>query len=165
MAPNKYIKKVISIIVPICILLAFGYVIYGFGNYVSTLEKQVRDRNVLIKKLANSEKIITFQDTLLDINDKRFNECNKLIQNYEKQLTELENKMILYKDSTNNLRITLDLIKKNYGIGYKIRKDSIYYNIQLEGTSKVDSALMILPYYGEKLHYDEESNKWLITVK
>lgn len=185
MEPNNLVKKIISIIILIGILLLFGYVIYNMGNYVSNLEKQVRDRNILIQKLTNSEEIInkyfdieidtlnnmtiyTLKDSLLGSNYKLGDEklssedmvkkYNQMINEYNymvKKYNQISEQFIELKDSNNNLNIALDLIKKNYGIGYEIKKDSIYYNIRLEGTSQLDSALKILPYYGDKLHFEE----------
>lgn len=185
MEKNNFIKKIISTIILIGILSLLGYVIYSMGNYVSTLEKQVRDRNILIQKLTDSEKILnkyfdievdtlnnmtiySLKDSLLDLkyklgeeslsSEEMVIEYNQMIKEYNKIVKEynrISYQLIELKDSNNNLNIALDLIKKNYGIGYKIKKDSIYYNIRLEGTSKLDSALKILPYYGDKLHFEE----------
>ena len=185
MEKNNFIKKIISTIILVGILSLLGYVIYSMGNYVSTLEKQVRDRNVLIQRLTDSEKILnkyfdievdtlnnmtiySLKDSLLDLkyklgeeslsSEEMVIEYNQMINKYNqivKKYNKMSDQLIELKDSTKNLNIVLELIKKNYGIGYKIKKDSIYYNIKLEGTSKVDSAMKILPYYGDKLHFEE----------
>ena len=49
----------------------------------------------------------------------------------------------------------LDMIEHNYGISYNIKTENrdsiIIYTYNLVHTERVDSALMLLPYYNNKL--------------
>lgn len=62
------------------------------------------------------------------------------------------------------LTTTLDLIKKAYGITYDISIESNRTITTLRNTEKVDSALMILPYYRDRLVKDTDG-AWLIKTR
>jgi hypothetical protein len=70
----------------------------------------------------------------------------------------------LYKENTNlknevySLRSKLDLVQENYEITFK--ETDKYISINAE---KIDSALLLLPYYRNKLRYDQETKTWIIT--
>lgn len=219
MEPNNLVKKIISIIILIGILLLFGYVIYNMGNYVSNLEQQVRDRDLLIRKLAESEALINEyfdikQDSLteekiyilkpskqknvtivnetdcdifkmgdtqinadelvaryntilhdyLDIVEKynsKIDEKQKLVVEYN-SIVKQYNKALEYESYNNALKKVLDLIYKNYEISYNIEKEDNIYKINISTSAKIDSALMLLPTYRDKLRYNEKNKEWTI---
>lgn len=219
MEPNNLVKKIISIIILIGILLLFGYVIYNMGNYVSNLEQQVRDRDLLIRKLAESEALINEyfdikQDSLteekiyilkpskqknvtivnetdcdifkmgdtqinadelvaryntilhdyVDIVEKynsKIDEKQKLVVEYN-SIVKQYNKALEYESYNNALKKVLDLIYKNYEISYNIEKEDNIYKINISTSAKIDSALMLLPTYRDKLRYNEKNKEWTI---
>ena len=212
MEPNKYIKKVISIIILIGLLLGLGYIIYNLGNYVSNLEKQVRERDLLIQKLTKSENLVKeyfdikkdsiTNETIYTLKESKreivtiVNETNchifkidgkqidaeevvsryniilqdyvNLVDKYNskvddcQRLTEKYNETVEYKSYSNALKAALDLIYKNYEIGYNINKEDDVYKIHISRSSKIDSALMLLPTYRDKLRYNEKNKEWTI---
>lgn len=219
MEPNNLVKKIISIIILIGILLLFGYVIYNMGNYVSNLEQQVRDRDLLIRRLAESEALINEyfdikQDSLteekiyilkpskqknvtivnetdcdifkmgdtqinadelvaryntilhdyVDIVEKynsKIDEKQKLVVEYN-SIVKQYNKALEYESYNNALKKVLDLIYKNYEISYNIEKEDNIYKINISTSAKIDSALMLLPTYRNKLRYNEKNKEWTI---
>lgn len=219
MEPNNLVKKIISIIILIGILLLFGYVIYNMGNYVSNLEQQVRDRDLLIRKLAESEALINEyfdikQDSLteekiyilkpskqknvtivnetdcdifkmgdtqinadelvaryntilhdyVDIVEKynsKIDEKQKLVVEYN-SIVKQYNKALEYESYNNALKKVLDLIYKNYEISYNIEKEDNIYKINISTSAMIDSALMLLPTYRDKLRYNEKNKQWTI---
>ena len=60
--------------------------------------------------------------------------------------------------------MALGLIKRNYGIDYTSNLNGDMRTVHIQG-NKVDSALMLLPYYRHKLTYDPKSNSWVVEVK
>lgn len=68
------------------------------------------------------------------------------------------------KREIQQLTTTLDLIKKAYGITYDISIESNRTITTLRNTEKVDSALMILPYYRDRLVKDTDG-AWLIKTR
>ena len=61
----------------------------------------------------------------------------------------------------------LDMIEHNYGISYNIKTENrdsiIIYTYNLVHTERVDSALMLLPYYNNKLKRENDS-VWTIKT-
>ena len=69
----------------------------------------------------------------------------------------------------NNTEITkqnmvLGMIEKNYGITYSAIVDSNIIKATLTNTEKVDSALILLPYYRDRLELKEDGT-WLIKLR
>lgn len=80
---------------------------------------------------------------------------NQLVREYNEAVEH-----IAYNEA---LKAALDLMYKNYGVKCDIKKDSSMYLISLPNCSRIDSALILLPYFREYLHFDEKSGKWVIT--
>lgn len=55
--------------------------------------------------------------------------------------------------------IGLDLIRRNYNIEIKknYKKNSVIYSVY---APHIDSALMLLPRYRSRLHYDKDNDRW-----
>lgn len=88
---------------------------------------------------------LTYQD-LMDENYELLNENSEM----SKQ------KLILEHENEKNKNY-LDLIKRQYGI-YVVERDN---KVWVEG-AKVDSALMLLNVYRDKLKYDSEKKEWWV---
>ena len=101
-------------------------------------------------------------EKLVDKYNQLVRDHNKLVKDYN-ELVNLYNKKSGDKAYSDALKAALDLINKNYGINYEIKRDSTAYKIVLPPSPKVDSALMLLPYFRENLHRDEQSGNWVIT--
>lgn len=72
------------------------------------------------------------------------NDYNKVIGDYNDYYNEKEFQI-------RELKSALGLIEKRYSIHYVVRRDSTFSVIDLSNTEKIDSALMLLPYYRDKL--------------
>ena len=131
------------------------------GNDILTSKEVVERYNSLIGEFSQ---YISENEKLVDKYNQLVRDHNKLIKEYN-ELVNLYNKKsgnIAYSDA---LEAALDLINKNYGINYEIINDSTSYKVVVPPSQKIDSALMLLPYFRENLHYDEQSGKWVITRK
>ena len=117
MKSNKYIRTTISIL----IFLLLGYLIYSVINFVVTLEKQIQERDVLIKELTYSNKYICGRDTLTEQEmvehfNQHIRDYNDLLEKYNQDYQQL----IRYRDSTKNLSAALKIIYDKYEISYMI---------------------------------------------
>ena len=85
---------------------------------------------------------------------------NTLVHDYN----QLREKYITTKDSLVIQEIALGLINRNYGIEYNTNLKGETRTIQVMG-EKVDSALLLLPYYRHKLNYDPKSKAWIVEYE
>jgi len=60
--------------------------------------------------------------------------------------------------------MVLGMIEKNYGITYSAIVDSNIIKATLTNTEKVDSALILLPYYRDRLELKEDGT-WVIKLR
>lgn len=131
------------------------------GNDILTSKEVVERYNSLIGEFSQ---YINENEKLVDKYNQLVRDHNKLIKDYN-ELVNLYNKKSGDKAYSDALKAALDLINKNYGIDYEIINDSTSYKVVVPPSQKIDSALMLLPYFRENLHYDEKSGKWVITRK
>ena len=129
------------------------------GDDILTSEEVVKRYNSLIGEFSQ---YADENEKLVDKYNQLVRDHNKLIKDYN-ELVNLYNKKSGNKAYSDALKAALDLINKNYGINYEIKRDSTVYKIVLPPSLKIDSALMLLPYFRENLHYDEQSGNWVIT--
>lgn len=129
------------------------------GNDILTSEEVIKRYNSLIGEFSQ----------YADENEKLVDKYNQLVRNHNKLIKDYNELVTLYNNKSDNkayseaLKSALDLINKNYGINYEITNDSTSYKVVVPSSQKIDSALMLLPYFRENLHYDEKSRKWVIT--
>lgn len=135
-----------------------------------------------IKHEFEFENTILSEEDLLNMIKQQNEDYNNLIVDYNnliKQYNSLYNDNInlrlsnnnerrLYliaQDSTKNLKHVLKLIYDNYNIGYQIEKDTSEYTIiKIIPSHEIDSALLLLPYFRDKLYLDKNSGKWMVVV-
>lgn len=129
------------------------------GNDILTSEEIVKRYNSLIGELSQ---YANKNEKLVDKYNQLVRDHNKLIKDYN-ELVNLYNKKSGNKAYSDALKAALDLINKNYGINYEITNDSTSFKVVVPSSQKIDSALMLLPYFRENLYYDEKSGKWVIT--
>lgn len=129
------------------------------GNDILTSEEVVKRYNSLIGEFSQ---YAVENEKLVDKYNQLVRDHNKLVKDYN-ELVNLYNKKSGDKAYSDALKAALDLINKNYGINYEITNDSTSYKVVVPSSQKIDSALMLLPYFRENLHYDEKSGKWVIT--
>lgn len=122
------------------------------GNDILTSEEIVERYNSLIGEFSQC----------VNENEKLVNKYNQLARDHNKLIKDY-NELVNKKPYYDALKAALDLINKNYGIDYEIINDSTTYKVVISPSQKIDSALILLPYFRENLHYDEKSGKWVIT--
>lgn len=120
------------------------------GDRIITLDELLRDydnSNHQIHELANqSNSLREKHNTLVE-------KHNALLKKYS--ATESENK---------SLKSGLNMIKANYGISYAVTSDSTKYIFSITNSTKIDSALLLLPYYRDRLLYNETDKNWTIFL-
>lgn len=130
-----------------CILIVAFAAIVNLSNL--SLKKDVSDKNAIIE---NYEQMVRTLGIDTNRNSKQHNtngslDSNELInENYQllRKISVLENKM--------------KLIKHEYGI--KVIDDGKSYYLQ---ANKVDSALMLLDVYRDKIYYDVKKKEWIVV--
>ena len=199
------LKKYISTILFVAILVGLATIISSGFNYINELEEQIIERDKLISRLAVSDALVReyfdikqdsltnetvytlkpskkeqvqiveriidgygMGETIITPEEMRIKynsmakDYTKLVSKYN-QLVGEYNEVVEHMAYNDALKAALDLMYKNYGLKCNIKKDSSMYIISLPEFSKVDSALILLPYFRENLHFDDKSGKWIIT--
>lgn len=96
------------------------------------------------------DKVLSAQDLVKDYN-LLSKDYNKLVRDYNKLAKQYDDD---FKDNSFRIReleSALRMIEKRYNIQYNVKRDSTFSVIELSNTGKIDSALMLLPYYQDKL--------------
>lgn len=146
-AKAKRRTRIVSLISCIfCVLIVAFAAIVNLSNL--SLKKDVSDKNAIIEKYEQMVRTLGIDK---DRNSKLHKtngspDSNELInENYQllQKISDLENKM--------------KLIKHEYGI--KVIDDGKSYYLQ---ANKVDSALMLLDVYRDKLKYNPKKKQWVI---
>lgn len=96
------------------------------------------------------------QATLVKI-QKLVDDYNGLVHDYNELVKSYRVKV----DSLTIQSTALKAIKTNYDIDYASSMEGDVRYVKVWGT-KVDSALMLLPYFRQKLSYDSKKNVWII---
>lgn len=68
-------------------------------------------------------------------------------------------------DSSFIYKQILSFIKRDYGVEYSVKRTDDKYKFTKETFTKADSALLLFPYYKDRLRHDTSKNNWIITVK
>lgn len=113
-------------------------------------------------QFKKGDKTLSSADLVQEYN-KKDSLYNQLLSQY---YNECNDKNTIKKKMSIYVKI-LDMIEHNYGISYNIKtenRDSItIYTYNLVHTERVDSALMLLPYYNNKLKRENDS-VWTIKT-
>ena len=113
-------------------------------------------------QFKKGDKTLSSADLVKEYN-KKDSLYNQLLSQYYNECNDknsIKKKMSIY------VKI-LDMIEHNYGISYNIKTENrdsiIIYTYNLVHTERVDSALMLLPYYNNKLKRENDS-VWTIKT-
>lgn len=113
-------------------------------------------------QFKKGDKTLSSADIVKEYN-KKDSLYNQLLSQYYNECNDknsIKKKMSIY------VKI-LDMIEHNYGISYNIKTENrdsiIIYTYNLVHTERVDSALMLLPYYNNKLKRENDS-VWTIKT-
>ena len=117
-------------------------------------------------KTITSSEIVKIVNGLLEDNSKlrdSIYNSNKSSKSQEKLLGDENHKLISrFRDSIDNLVWKLDVIKKNYGINYQIKRISPNKLSLEKEIGMVDSAIVLLPYYRHTL--TKKGDTWYIET-
>lgn len=129
-------------------------------KYVNNCEFTIDGKNISTEKL-----IETFNETF----SRNIELKDSLLIFMKLYLTKLQEseyfstKYKAYKDSSFLYMNLFKLSKRDYGINYEVKKIDDGYNLRRTFT-KTDSALLLYPYYKDKLKYDSTSGTWNVTI-
>jgi hypothetical protein len=116
--------------------------------------QNIDDYNLLIKN---------FNSIYKDYKESQ-NKYNNLVDNYNTNIVSTKkylNNYNLILDSLSNYKTIFNLIHSHYFLDYKIENDGKYRKISIK-SEKLDSALILLPYFRDRLR--KEKNSWKITI-
>lgn len=129
---------------------------------------------------VQGDKILTLQELLDDYN-KTYNEYTKLQNNFQeldyryrslikqnKDIIKKYNEFVVSFYSILNEKTAMEdalhIIRNSYGISYKIKTDSLNSHISIDKSEQIDSALMLLPYYRDRIEYNAFDNSWTVRL-
>ena len=169
---NRIIKKIMNLI-PIMFFLSLiatlSYSIY----YSYKLEEQIWERDKTIRELSFSSKLVedhfdikynpadsttsyvlknTKRNTITITQGRTTITRDSLIKEYNSLIDEY-NELI---DEKGGLETVLKIIEKEYNISYEISIDSNTIRTRLRNTDMVDSGLVLLPYYRDRIERKPE---------
>ena len=98
--------------------------------------------------------------TIRNGNDSVVDKYNALVNSYNM----LVGRFNVKSDSLIETGMALGLIKKKFDISYSSSREGNSISVHVDAT-KADSAFMLLPYYRDKLKFDEEKKCWMIETK
>lgn len=138
---------------------------YRRGNEILS-EKELLDfvnqQNFKYNDFVNEyNNLVDDYNAILDQYDSLRIDYDQLVKMYNRQNRDF----VLAKDSVKMMTIALHLMENGYDIGYETMDDSLTCKVKIINTSRLDSALMLLPYFRENLLYDEKENKWFVKPK
>ena len=120
--------------------------------------------NIVIMQQDSTELLFYFGEKTLSVNGlvEEFNmllkDYHKLVKDYNKTVKDYKKTVDDFNDEFNKnmrqiqeLTSVLGMIEKVYGIQYDVKRDSTFSIIELSNTERIDSALVLLPYYKDKL--------------
>lgn len=108
------------------------------------------------KKLSANGLVEEFNILLKDYH-KLVKDYNKTVKDYKKTVDDFNEEFNKNMRQIQELTSVLGLIEKGYGIQYDVKRDSTFSIIELSNTERIDSALVLLPYYKDKLKKTSDS--------
>lgn len=117
------------------------------------LKDSIKNRFLTVKKedVTNLDSIIKEFNSLVKEHNEIVDEHNSLVG----KLNSLTN-------DKRNLEDVLGMIEKKYKITYDISKESKTIRISLKNTDMVDSAMVLLPFYRNKIER-KPNGLWIVT--
>lgn len=185
MSENKNNPWKIAFITATCTAL-LTYVVPRLGDFIVPREKEtinigaVNDTIHFTTITKNDKPKIIYKGDQFTLNGKSLS-AQELVKKYnneiyrsqviEDSLKSFKNLAIkyhkLYKENIDSVfiyRSIKNLIKKDFGINYSVKqKDKETYTFSRNNNKKIDSALVLLELYGNRLRVDENNNWFVIT--
>jgi len=134
------------------------------SNLISEKQKKIIEENS-----QNINDYNSLANSFIELN----NEHNDMISSFNKlaveynDLVRQQNKIITnlneVSDSLSTFKTILALTKSNFDIKYNIKIDGNSKKISLQA-AKLDSALVLFPYFRDRLTLDTEKKVWIINT-
>lgn len=164
-------KKFIALTFVLFSLLGWGISIWMY-KYNLDLQVQIDQREKLLKDSKGRDSVYASKTKeYSEVITKYIEDCNIVYAGKKLNTSEvikLWTNDIKEKESLNRqidlLNRRLDLIKRQYGINYHLSYSDGKYSFSDSSDKKVDSGLILLPYYRDKLRYDSIKKVWIITT-
>lgn len=149
------------------LIIYFGISLYQADNQISILNNDIIDKRNTINNLQWSDSLFAkFMDLSYDsVNGNRtiyYKSINGKPLTYSDLTREndsLKKELFNLKNRNHYNELKLSLAKRNYDISFK-ETDS-YITIM---APRLDSALLLLPYYKNKIQYDTNKKMWNVTL-
>ena len=140
---------------------------YNSSNQIDILNADIIEKRNTINRLQWSDSLFTkFMNLSYDsINEYRtlhFLSRNGREMTYSDLMQEndsLQTLLTTIKDENRINLLKLSMTKKNYDINFK--ETNKYITIF---APRLDSALLLLPYYKDKIHYDKDNDVWKVAL-
>jgi len=117
-------------------------------------------------RTINTEKIIYTTETIVESDTLLYNSYKNLIEKYNNLVGNFNSISTNYyniKDSLETNKALIQLIQKNYPIEVFVENEQQRQRISIK-SAQLDSALLLLPHYRDKLKYDPKEKSWIITL-
>lgn len=138
-------------------------------DYSKTISKYVGDNRFTIDgRSISTEELVAIANRsltrVIELEDSLFNLRRQLLRydSLSRGMGSALASLKLMNDSGWVASRIVELIQRDYGITYRIVKDSTHY-VFVRQTSKVDTALLLLPSFRSRIRRDTVSGSWLIT--
>jgi len=120
----------------------------------------------ILKETKSKVKTIETQTTITETDTLLTDDYNKLVGKYNNLVGEFHDISSNYfniKDSLETDKAIIRLIQKKYPIDIFIENELLQRTISIK-SEKLDSALLLLPHYRDKIKYDSKEKSWIITL-
>lgn len=141
-----------------------------YNSIANELYKTIKDYDQIYKK--HNKIIIKNNQNVMDYNllNKDYVELqvrfNSLVDEFNGKIAD-KNKLTdennLLRDSLASYNSVIRLIQSNYHVNYNISRNGKKKNISVNA-DKLDSALVLLPYFRDRLKLDKEGKVWTIKT-
>lgn len=161
---NKLFLILTSFIILLLIILIISQFyapkVIKFNNEINDLKNDSLVRKILeIKEIKKNDSVTTTtynylvrdeQVVTYNMLSKENDSLNQQLETKNKAINNIENKV-------SNLQTKLNLVTKYYNIKFKESKRQISFE-----SKQLDSAMILLDYYRDKMKYDPATDKWNI---
>lgn len=139
-------------------------------KYVDTVEKYITPEFLYgDKKITAEELIETANSSIGELYKVKYElaiarDSIRAYKVYSDETNKLNKELYKYYDSTFIFKGYSNIAKAKYGIVFSHIKDSNNYTFSAN-SKKIDSALILLPYFRDRLKYNYEKKTWEIKIR
>lgn len=125
-------------------------------SIINKFSETYKGRNDMLQ--GNYESLVNEYNSLIHNHNELVNEFNSMVA----ETNPLIKENIQIKEEKRNLENVLEMIEKRYKITYSISMDLKKIKINLKNTDMVDSAMVLLPFYRDKIERKPDG-LWIVT--